>query len=138
VRCQHASRELTNLAYVTLGSGVAVRYSFAQDEAEGKRIALVDTGFLRIEDIQRLAHMLRTADAIEVHILVAMPRILSHCTFDAKELLHNYKTILNIVELLDGSQLEVDSIYFLSLEGFYTVRAHATPDLALCYDCFRA
>ncbi|OIP80119.1 MAG: hypothetical protein COT39_00020 [Parcubacteria group bacterium CG08_land_8_20_14_0_20_48_21] len=137
VRGQHASPGLIQLSHKVLGNSATIRYRFVESAVHGKRVALVDAGFLRTTDIARLVRLLREANAAAVHVLIGTPLLRSTCPYGATRLLHEYTSILcKSDNLSDRDQIGADSVAFLSLEGLRKIFTDMAPNSTPCLRCF--
>ena len=100
--------------------GVALKYNTLPD-LKGKRVVMVDDSIVRGTTSGPLVALLRQAGAAEVHMRVASPPIRHPCFMGVdmatqKELIAANKTVAEIARHID-----VDSLYYLSLEGLRQV-----------------
>lgn len=100
-------------------AGVARKHSPNRGLIKGKRIVLIDDSIVRGTTSRKIADMLRSAGAKEVHLRVACPPI-QHPDFygintpSYEELLAVERSVEEMRELIG-----VDSLAFLSLDGLY-------------------
>ncbi|MEN2984992.1 MAG: amidophosphoribosyltransferase [Dictyoglomaceae bacterium] len=102
------------------------------DIIKNKRVILVDDSLVRGTTAKRLAEMFRREGALEVHLRLSSPPIVSPCHYgvdipSSKELVSHYYTPEEIARLLG-----FDSVAFLSLEGLVSI----LPDKGYCGECF--
>ncbi len=115
-------------------SRVRTKFNVDRSLIEGQKVALLDDSLLGGEVARLLVQMLKDAGAIEVHVRIACPPILSTCQFGqgisnqgvliAKT--HSFGEILK--------HLKADSLGFLSMESFLSV-FHSKQNF--CTECMR-
>ncbi|MGB9856914.1 MAG: amidophosphoribosyltransferase [Dictyoglomaceae bacterium] len=102
------------------------------DVVRNKRVILVDDSLVRGTTAKRLAEMFRKEGALEVHLRLSSPPIISPCHYGvdiphSRELVSHYYTPEEIAKLLG-----FNSVAFLSLEGLVSI----LPDKGYCGECF--
>lgn len=102
------------------------------DIIKNKKVILVDDSLVRGTTAKRLAEMFRKEGALEVHLRLSSPPLVSPCHYgvdipNSKELVSHYYTPEEIAKLLG-----FDSVSFLSLEGLVSI----LPDKGYCGECF--
>ncbi|MDZ7627540.1 MAG: amidophosphoribosyltransferase [Parvularculaceae bacterium] len=111
-------------------AGVARKHSPNRGAIEGKRIVLIDDSIVRGTTSRKIAQMLRNAGAQEVHMRVACPPILypdfyGIDTPSREELIAAQMSVDEI-----RSEIGVDSLAFLSLDGLYEAFGKGPRDKA--------
>jgi amidophosphoribosyltransferase len=113
--------------------GVRLKFNPLQHAIAGKRLVVVDDSIVRGSTTRKIVEMLRDAGALEVHLRVSAPPIISPCFYGidmAKhdELIAAGRSLEEIRELLGA-----DSLAYLSLEGLQ--RAIERPAERFCRAC---
>jgi amidophosphoribosyltransferase len=101
---------------------------------DGKRVVLVDDSIVRGNTSKRIVRMVRDAGAAEIHFRVASPPI-QHPDFYGIDMPSRDELIASSMSVAEiASYLEVDSLAFISLPGFYEAlgaeRHPAAPQFA--------
>ncbi len=114
--------------------GVMLKFNPLREVLEGKRIVVVDDSIVRGTTTPRVVNMLRRAGAVEIHLRICAPPIVSPCYFGVdmaskSELIAAHRTVPEI-ERHTGA----DSLGYLSLDGL--VRAVGRPRDTFCMACF--
>ncbi len=114
--------------------GIRLKLNPLRDAIKGKRLVVVDDSIVRGNTQQALVAMLREAGAIEVHVRVASPPVISPCFFgidfaSRDELIAGNLTIEEI-----RASIGADSLGYVSLEGL-TEATTLSAD-RLCRACF--
>ena len=112
---------------------VAMKFNPLADNVAEKRVVLVDDSIVRCTTSGPLVKMLRDAGAVEVHVRVACPAIISPCYMgvdmaNEDELIAARFSVEEICE-----HIAADSLAFLSIEAM--MRALGT-DSGYCNACF--
>ena len=103
-------------------------------EVRGKRIVIVDDSIVRGNTMQALVGMLFDAGAVEVHVRISSPPIVSPCFYgvdmaDEAQLAASGRTVEEMRELIGAT-----SLHHLSLEGMHW--ATRLPEESVCRACF--
>ncbi len=111
-------------------AGVARKHSPNRALIEGKRIVLIDDSIVRGTTSRKIAQMLRAAGAAEVHMRIACPPILypdfyGIDTPSRDELIASNMTVKEM-----QTEIGVDSLAFLSLDGLYEAFGKGPRDQA--------
>ncbi len=101
---------------------------------ENKRIVLVDDSIVRATTMRKIVRMVRAAGALEVHVRVSCPPIISPCFYGIdtptkRELIAAHKPVEEIREFI-----EANSLGYLSLEGMR--KAVADNEGRYCLACY--
>jgi amidophosphoribosyltransferase len=112
--------------------GVRLKFN-PLEEVAGKRVVVVDDSIVRGNTTQKIVQMLFDAGAVEVHVRVSSPPIVSPCFYgidfgDAEELIAAKLTVEEI-----RRQIGATSLAYLSLEGL--TEATRRPEHTLCRAC---
>ena len=99
--------------------GVRLKHNANRSVVAGKRVFLIDDSLVRGTTARKIVDMVRGAGANEVHLRIAAPPTICPCFYgvdtpDKSELM---ATRMDLAEM--QSQLQVDSLRFLSLSGLY-------------------
>lgn len=113
---------------------VRLKFNPVAGVLEGKRVCVVDDSIVRGTTSRKLAKMLYSAGAKEVHFRISSPPIISPCYYGIdmptkKELIGGEKSIEEIRKYLG-----VDSMGYLSIEGMLSM--HSLPETSFCTACF--
>ena len=113
--------------------GVRLKFNPLTHAIAGKRLVVVDDSIVRGSTTRKIVEMLRDAGALEVHLRVSAPPIISPCFYGidmAKhaELIAAGRSLEEIRE-----QLGADSLAYLSLDGLQ--RAIERPAERFCRAC---
>ncbi len=105
-----------------------------KSNVEGKRIIVIDDSIIRGETSKHIVHLLRSAGAKEVHMLISSPPFVSPCYFgidisDRESLIANKLTTEQIRE-----EIGADTLGYLSVEGLRKTVEGA--QFGLCDGCF--
>jgi amidophosphoribosyltransferase len=97
--------------------GVRLKFNVLPSVLRGKRVVVVDDSIVRGSTTRKLVQMLFEAGALEVHLRVSSPPIVSPCYYgidmaDQSELLAAGRTIEQVRERLGAT-----SLAYLSLDG---------------------
>lgn len=96
---------------------VKVKLNPCRNLLENRRIALIDDSIVRATTMRKIVRMVREAGALEVHVRISCPPILSPCFYGIdtptkRELIASHKTVDEI-----RAFVEADSLGYLSLDG---------------------
>ncbi len=120
--------------------GVRMKISAISSIVKNKRVILIDDSIVRGTTSKRIAALLRTAGAKEIHMRVSSPIFKYPCYYgvdatNPRELLaQHYQTVEEMRAFID-----VDSLAFLSPEGLIRATGHAESrgvNCGLCMGCF--
>ncbi len=114
-------------------NAVAMKMNPIKSTVKGKRILLVDDSIVRGTTLNKLISMLRDAGAIEVHVRIGCPPVISPCYYgvDMKtrdQFIANDHTIEEIRQVIGA-----DSLAYISINGL--VEALEIPENDLCLAC---
>ncbi|MBA2296843.1 MAG: amidophosphoribosyltransferase, partial [Actinobacteria bacterium] len=103
-------------------------------EVSGKRLVIVDDSIVRGSTMRQLVAMLFDAGALEVHVRISSPPIVSPCYYgidfaDVEQLAASSRTAEEMRDLIGAT-----SLYHLSLEGMQA--ATRLPEQSVCRACF--
>ncbi|MBS7817768.1 amidophosphoribosyltransferase [Wohlfahrtiimonas chitiniclastica] len=120
--------------------GVRMKISAISSIVKDKRVILIDDSIVRGTTSKRIASLLRTAGAKEIHMRVSSPIFKYPCYYgvdatNPRELLAQHqKTVEDMRRYID-----VDSLAFLSPEGLIKATGHSADrgeNCGLCMGCF--
>ena len=114
-------------------SALKLKLNVISSEVKGKRVVLVDDSIVRGNTMKRIVDLLRKAGALEIHVRIGCPQIISPCYFgvDMKtkdQFIAAGKTVDEIAR-----ELEVDSLGYISTDGL--VRSIQKEKKDLCLAC---
>ena len=114
--------------------GIKLKLNPLREVIKGKRLVVVDDSIVRGNTQRALVAMLREAGAVEVHVRVASPPVISPCFFgidfaSRDELIAGSLTTEEI-----RASIGADSLGYVSLEGL--TEATTLPADRLCRACF--
>ncbi|MBI4399337.1 amidophosphoribosyltransferase [Candidatus Micrarchaeota archaeon] len=114
-------------------SSVKLKLNAVRSIVKGKKIALVDDSIVRGTTINKIAQLLRSAGAKEIHLLISCPPIISPCYMGIdfptkKELIASGKSVEEIKK-----EIGVDSLNYMTIEGL--IEAIGLPKNNLCTAC---
>ena len=113
--------------------GARMKYNPVREVLEGRRVVVVDDSLVRGTTSSSLVKFIRQAGAVEVHLRIASPPVKFPCFYgidmpSTEELIGSRLTVEQI-----ATELEVDSLGYLSLEGMKNAVAKGGP---FCDACF--
>ncbi|PSL47040.1 amidophosphoribosyltransferase [Salsuginibacillus halophilus] len=118
--------------------GVKMKLSAVRGVVEGKRVVMVDDSIVRGTTSRRIVRMLKEAGALEVHVRISAPPIISPCyygidTSNKAELVAASHSVEEMREMM-----EADSLSFISIDGLKRgiSRPDADPNCGQCLACF--
>lgn len=114
--------------------GVRVKFNAVRGILKGRRVVVVEDSIVRGTTLKQLVALIRQAGAVEVHVRVSSPPIVSPCyygmDFPSKgELIANNKSVEEIKDYLG-----CDSLHYLSKEGLLASVSHDNG--GYCTACF--
>ncbi|MDD5067909.1 MAG: amidophosphoribosyltransferase [bacterium] len=114
--------------------GVKIKYNPVNEALKGKEIILVDDSIVRGTTSRKLIRMLRKAGVKKIHHVISSPPIRYSCFYGIDtpvrdKLIASHKNIEQIRKFI-----EVDSLYYLSLDGM--VRSTGMKKNDFCLACF--
>ena len=114
--------------------GLRMKFNPLPEILAGKRVVVVDDSIVRGNTTRQIVGMLRDAGATEVHLRISAPPIRNPCHYGLdmstrEEMIAHERTEAEI-----ATELEADSLAYLSLEGVY--EAVGTPREHHCDACF--
>ena len=114
--------------------GVKVKLNPMRDTLEGRRVVVVDDSIVRGTTSRKIAKMIRSSGAREVHVRISSPPIQWPCYYGIdtptrKELIGSSHHVEEIRRYLDA-----DSLGYLSLDGM--LKATGTDPGQFCHACF--
>jgi amidophosphoribosyltransferase len=114
--------------------GIRLKLNPLRDVIRGKRLVVVDDSIVRGNTQRALVRMLREAGALEVHVRIASPPVVSPC-FYGIDFASKAELIASGLDI-DGVRASIgaDSLGYISLEGL--VAASEQPKTRLCRACF--
>lgn len=114
--------------------GLRMKFNPMPDVVSGKRLVVVDDSIVRGNTTRQIVSMLRQAGAIEVHLRISSPPIISPCHYgidmsDREEMVACGRGVDEIADLLGA-----DSLAYLSLDGVYrAIEAGASTHCDACF-----
>ncbi len=114
--------------------GIRLKLNPLRDVIRGKRLVVVDDSIVRGNTQRALVRMLREAGALEVHVRIAAPPVVSPC-FYGIDFASKAELIANGLDV-EGVRASIgaDSLGYISLEGL--IAASEQPKNRLCRACF--
>jgi amidophosphoribosyltransferase len=115
--------------------GVRVKLNPVRHILQGRRVVLIDDSIVRGTTSRKIVNMIRAAGAMEVHLRISSPQIVSPCFYGIdtptrQELIAAHKSIDEIAQFIGA-----DSVGYLSLNGMLS--AVSDPEgLRHCTACF--
>ncbi len=134
IRNHYVGRTFIHPGQASRIAKVRIKFNPVREVVDGKSVVLVDDSVVRGTTSQSLVRMIRQAGAREVHMRIASPPITGPCYYGIDTPTHAELVAANhsIEEI--RTQLEVDSLGYLSLSG--TLTACGTGDSGYCHACF--
>jgi len=113
---------------------VAMKLNIIGELVDGKRIVVVEDSVVRGTTTRSKMRAIRNAGAKEIHLRVSCPPIRHPCFYGidfptSEELIAHNRTVQQIAEFL-----EVDSLYYLSLDGMLACLKHSKSNY--CTACW--
>ena len=141
IRNHYVGRTFIQPDQTSRQSSVSKKHAANRSQLEGKRVVLVDDSIVRGNTSRKIVQMVKAAGAAEVHFRVASPPIKNpdYYGIDMPDTEHLLASRMSIEEMRE--YLGVDSLGFLSLEGFYRALGvkERNPDAPQYADhCFTA
>ena len=104
------------------------------DEIAGRRVVIVDDSIVRGNTMQQLIAMLLDAGAVEVHVRISSPPVVSPCFYgidmaDEDELAAAHRSVEEMRDYIGAT-----SLHYLSLDGMQW--AARMPEASVCRACF--
>jgi amidophosphoribosyltransferase len=117
-------------------AGVDAKLAPLRENVWGKRIVMVDDSIVRGTTIRRIVSALRTAGAVEVHVMISSPPVIDSCYYgiDTPSRQHLIAANHTVEEI--RLQTGADSLHYLSEAGLETVLEKA--ETGLCMACFNS
>jgi amidophosphoribosyltransferase len=113
--------------------GARLKYNPVREVLDGKRVVVVDDSLVRGTTSRSLVRMLRQAGASEVHFRIGSPPVRWPC-FYGIDMPTRGELIASRLEIPEiQTELGVDSLGYLSLDGMQEAAAEAGP---FCTGCF--
>jgi len=134
VRNHYIGRTFIQPSQVIRDFKVKVKLNPIRDVLKGKRVAIVEDSIVRGTTSRGRVRALRQAGALEVHMRVSCPPLISPCFYGIdfptkKELIASKRTVEEIQQFIG-----VDSLKYLSLEGM--LNSMMLPRDEFCVACF--
>jgi amidophosphoribosyltransferase len=134
IRSHYVGRTFIEPSQKIRDFGVKLKLSPVESVIRGKRVVVVDDSLVRGTTSKKIVRMLRKAGAVQVHMRICSPPIVSSCFYGVdtptrEELIAYTKTLQEIKEYL-----EADSLSYLGLEAMHGVMDR--PREAYCNACF--
>ncbi len=104
------------------------------DEIAGRRLVIIDDTIVRANTTRQLVAMLFDAGAVEVHVRISSPPVVSPCFYgidfpDEDELPAAHRSVEEMRDLIGAT-----SLHYLSVEGMQ--EATTLPEDIMCRACF--
>ncbi|MFQ5925997.1 MAG: amidophosphoribosyltransferase [Terriglobia bacterium] len=114
--------------------GVKAKLNPCRNLLENRRVVLVDDSIVRATTMRKIVRMIRGAGALEVHVRISCPPIISPCFYGIdtptkRELIAAHKSVDAICAFI-----EADSLGYLSLAGMR--KAVADNEGRYCLACY--
>ena len=114
--------------------GVRMKFNLIPEVVRGKRLIVVDDSIVRGNTQRQIVAMLREAGAAEVHLRISAPPIKHPCHYGIdmstrEEMIAHGRSVEQV-----ASELGVDSLHYLSLDGVYEAVGGARENH--CDACF--
>jgi amidophosphoribosyltransferase len=113
--------------------GVALKFNVIPENLLGKRVVMIDDSIVRGNTTGPLVQLLRSAGALEVHVLITCPPITHPCFMGVdmgthEELIAHHMTVPEM-----RVHMHCDTLHFLSLEGMMRAIQRTS---GYCQACF--
>lgn len=137
VRSHYVSRTFIKPTQELRDLAAELKLAPVPETLRGKRVILIDDSIVRGTTSKKITKSLRAAGTREIHMAISSPPIVSPCYYGidtprAGELIANRQSVAEIAKFL-----EVDSLYYLSLEGMLKAAAGQDGDpQGYCTACF--
>jgi amidophosphoribosyltransferase len=114
--------------------GIRLKLNPLRDVLKGQRLVVVDDSIVRGNTQRALVRMLREAGALEVHVRISSPPVVSPCFYgidfpDEEDLPAAHRSVEEMRVLIGATTL-----HYLSVEGMQA--ATELPEDAVCRACF--
>jgi amidophosphoribosyltransferase len=115
-------------------SGIRMKLNPLRDVLDGKRVIIVDDSIVRGTTSRKIVKTLRDAGAVEVHMRISSPPVTHPCFYgiDTDSQDHLIAATKSVLEI--ASQIEVDSLCYLSWEGMMETTLQDPQNF--CSACF--
>jgi len=136
IRNHYIGRTFIHPSQVTREHSVRIKFNPVRGVLEGKRIVVVEDSIVRGTTFRKIAKLLRSAGAKEIHLRVSSPPIISPCFYGMdfptrEELMASHRNIEEIRKFMG-----IDSLGYLSLDGL--IKSVPYEDNSYCTACFSA
>jgi amidophosphoribosyltransferase len=134
IRNHYVGRTFISPTQATRTTKVRIKFNPVEDVIAGKSVVVVDDSLVRGTTSRALIQMIRQAGAKAVHFRLASPPITGPCVYgiDTPTREELIASNLSVEEI--GTQLGVDTLGYLSLEG--TLAASGGDPQGFCHACF--
>lgn len=134
IRSHYVGRTFIEPQQTIRDFNVKVKLNPCRNLLENRRIVLVDDSIVRATTMRKIVRMIRDAGALEVHVRVSCPPIISPCFYGIdtptkRELIASHKKVDEICAFI-----EADSLGYLSLESLR--KAVADSEGRYCLACY--
>jgi len=134
IRSHYVGRTFIEPQQTIRDFNVKVKLNPCRNLLENRRIVLVDDSIVRATTMRKIVRMIREAGALEVHVRVSCPPIISPCFYGIdtptkRELIASHKTISEICAFI-----EANSLGYLLLESLR--KAVADSESRYCLACY--
>jgi len=133
IKNRYIGRTFIQPAPETRKLGVGIKLNPVKSIVEGKRVVIVDDSIVRGTTSMQLVNMLRQAGALEVHMRISSPPVISSCYYGI-----NTPTSSELIASQGSDEvarlIKADSIGFLSLEKM--IESVGISGEKLCQACF--
>jgi amidophosphoribosyltransferase len=113
--------------------GVKIKLNPVREILRGRRVILVDDSIVRGTTSKKIVHIIRSAEASEIHVRITSPPIISPCYYGIdtptkRELIGASRTVEEIRRFLGA-----DSLGYLSLQSMLEAVAHEDRYCSACF-----
>jgi len=134
IRNHYIGRTFINPQQKMRDFGVRVKFNAVGGILKGRRVVVVEDSIVRGTTLKQLVTLIRQAGAVEVHVRVSSPPIVSPCYYgmdfpSKEELIANNKSVEEIKDYLG-----CDSLHYLSKEALLASVSHDNG--GYCTACF--
>ncbi len=134
IRNHYIGRTFIHPSQVTREHSVRIKFNPVRGVLEGRRVLVVDDSLVRGTTFKKIAKMLRSAGAKEIHLRISSPPVVSPCYYGMdfptrEELMASHRSVEEIRKYID-----VDTLGYISLEGLHA--SVPNKENTYCDACF--
>ena len=133
IRNHYVGRTFIEPLQATRDFKARIKYNVYAPQVRGQRVVLVDDSLVRGTTFHALAHALREAGALEVHVRIAAPPLRHGCFFGVDIPDQTLLIAVGRDEATIARELNVDSLRYLSIDGVFS---GTNPATRMCHGCF--